>query len=459
MKIRIIIAFLLINICQKLFSQPVELEDPGTGGLAISTGFLIAVISIIAILTIVFLIYSNIGLWLQAKASGVKISLYQLGIMRYKKVPPEMVVKELIKAKESKLDLLQRDIVALYLAIGSLDQEEMKDKGIKPEREVEKLVDLTIKAHNAGLKSIELDELIKQYLAKVDVERVIRSLIYAHNSHLKITLNELAEHSLAHINVEELVHSLIAAHGAHIHDISQIMLAQHHHAGGHMLKVVNAIVAAKNADTELEDENKLRLNFEIAANIDLAGIDIEEAVQDAINFKVLYTEPISAFAIDGIQLTMKCRVTVRPKIRKMVRGAGKETVLARINEAIVSEIGSTVSHHKILQNPYELADKVETKKNLFEDTVYQVISIDISNIDVGKDIQSQIKKEKADADLAAARAYHLQIESEVQKAMADAFRDGNLSVHDYHRIKNTEADTDMRGAIAKTPPKDPNIAV
>ncbi len=251
--------------------------------------------------------------------------------------------------------------------------------------------------------------------------------------------------------------------------ISTAQMESHYLAGGDVLNVVNALVAAKNADSELNEDNKLNLTFGIAANIDLAKFDVLRAVEESTHFRVLETPPIRGFAKDGVEVTMKCKVTIRPKIREIVSGAGSETVLARINEAVVSEIGHLDSHYKILENAHEVAENVQNRTNLMEGTAYKLLSVDFSDIEVGRDIHAELTIERAHADKAKAEARKAQAisreqeeianaqeakvkliaaETEVQKAMAAAFLDGKLSIHDYHDMQNTEADTKMRSNIA-----------
>lgn len=407
----------------------------------------LTILVVIAVIVIFwFLYYANIFLWLRAKASKVKISPTDLVILRYKKIPVDKILMFMIMAQEAGVSLDANELSRLYLA------QENEALAIKSILEISENM---IKAHNAGL-NLSLKEAIDYYLAKVDIKHIIKDLILAHNAHVSFTLKELAEQYLAHVDTHVLVHAMIVAHDGDLHNVTKKMLIKHYHAGGDIKAVVEAVVAAKNADEELEVHDHLRLDFASAANIDLAGINIKQAVKDAIDFKVIQTEPISAFAIDGVQLTMSAKITIRPKIRKIVKGAGEDTVLARVNEAIVSEIGSIESHHKILESPYEVAQSVEQKKELFEDTAYDVRSIDISNIEVGKDIRAELKTERAKAKLAEAKAYSAHVESEVSKAMADAFRDGKFSIHDYHNMKNIEADTEMRERIGQKRRNTPN---
>jgi uncharacterized protein YqfA (UPF0365 family) len=248
-------------------------------------------------------------------------------------------------------------------------------------------------------------------------------------------------------------------------DLSPDQLEAHYLAGGHVQKVVNALISA--------DKANIPLDFKMATAIDLAGRDVFEAVQMSVNPKVINTPPVAAVAKDGIQLIAKARVTVRTNIKQLVGGAGEETVLARVGEGIVSSIGSSASHKAVLENPDFISKKV-LEKGLDSGTAFEILSIDIADIDVGKNIGAQLQMDQANADknIAQARAEErramavaleqemkaesqrarakvIEAESEVPKAMADAFRSGNLGIMDYYKMKNIEADTAMRDSIAK----------
>jgi uncharacterized protein YqfA (UPF0365 family) len=211
----------------------------------------------------------------------------------------------------------------------------------------------------------------------------------------------------------------------------------------------------------------------MAAAIDLAGRDVFEAVQMSVNPKVINTPPVSAVAKDGIQLIAKARVTVRTNIKQLVGGAGEETVLARVGEGIVSSIGSASSHKEVLENPDSIS-KVVLEKGLDAGTAFEILSIDIADVDVGKNIGAVLQMDQANADknIAQARAEErramavaqeqemkakaqearanvIQAEAEVPLAMAEAFRKGNLGIMDYYKFKNIQADTEMRENIAK----------
>ena len=242
-------------------------------------------------------------------------------------------------------------------------------------------------------------------------------------------------------------------------------LEAHYLAKGNVNKVVMALISANKAN--------IPLDFKAATAIDLAGRDVFEAVQMSVNPKVINTPPVTAVAKDGIQLIAKARVTVRTNIRQLVGGAGEETVIARVGEGIVSSIGSAESHKEVLENPDSIS-KLVLQKGLDAGTAFEILSIDIADIDVGKNIGAVLQMDQAEADknIAQARAEErramavaqeqemkakaqearanvIEAEAQVPLAMAEAFRSGNLGIMDYYRIKNKQADTDKRANIAK----------
>ena len=246
-------------------------------------------------------------------------------------------------------------------------------------------------------------------------------------------------------------------------------LEAHYLAGGNVTNVVHALVSAQKAN--------INLDFKMATAIDLAGRDVFEAVQMSVNPKVINTPPVAAVAKDGIQLIAKARVTVRANIKQLVGGAGEETVLARVGEGIVSSIGSAISHKVVLENPDSIS-RVVLEKGLDAGTAFEILSIDIADIDVGKNIGAQLQMDQADADkniaqakaeerramavaleqenlakAQEARAKVILAEAEVPLAMAEAFRNGNLGIMDYYKMKNLMADTQMRDAISKSDKK------
>lgn len=306
---------------------------------------------VILLLIILFFYFVPFPLWFSAKISGVNISLLQLVLMRFRKVPPSVIVRAMIEA------------------------------------------------HKAGLMNLTRDELEAHYLA-----------------------------------------------------------------GGHVERVVHALVSASKANIDL--------NFQMATAIDLAGRDVFLAVQMSVNPKVLDTPPVAAVAKDGIQLIAKARVTVRANIKQLVGGAGEDTILARVGEGIVSSIGSSESHKTVLENPDSIS-KLVLRKGLDSGTAFEILSIDIADMDIGKNIGAVLQMDQAQADkniaqakaeerramaialeqemkakAEEARAKVIEAEAEVPKAMAEAFRNGNLGIMDYYKMKNIQADTSMRETIA-----------
>jgi uncharacterized protein YqfA (UPF0365 family) len=314
--------------------------------------YIVIIVGSIIGLWIIFY-FIPVGLWFSALISGVRISLLQLILMRWRKVPPNVIVRAMIEA------------------------------------------------HKAGLRAVKRDELEAHYLA-----------------------------------------------------------------GGHVEKVVHALVSANKANIEL--------TFQMATAIDLAGRDVLEAVQMSVNPKVIDTPPVAAVAKDGIQLIAKARVTVRAAIKQLVGGAGEETVLARVGEGIVSSIGSADSHKAVLENPDSIS-KVVLEKGLDAGTAFEILSIDIADVDIGKNIGATLQMDQAEADkniaqakaeerramavaleqemvakAQEARAKVIEAEVEIPLAMADAFRQGNLGIMDYYKFRNIQSDTDMRESISKS---------
>jgi len=260
-------------------------------------------------------------------------------------------------------------------------------------------------------------------------------------------------------------------------DIQTSELEAHYLARGNVMKVVQALIAA--------DKANIPLNFKRAAAIDLAGRDILEAVHMSVIPKVIDApdptkgkETVAAVAMDGIELLAKARVTVRTNLDRLVGGAGEETVIARIGEGIVTTIGSAETHKKVLESPDLISQKV-LAKGLDAGTAYEILSIDIADVDVGKNIGAELAQKRAEADLQIAkakaeerramavareqemralvqemRAKVVEAESEVPRAIAQAFREGRLGIMDYYNLKNIQADTQMRESLARRPEKE-----
>jgi len=298
--------------------------------------------------------------------------------------------------------------------------------------------------------------------------------LQARLSGASVSFAELIGMTLRKVNARTIVVSRITAVKAGV-ELSTAQLESHYLAGGHVTNVVRALIAATRANIDL--------SWETATAIDLAGRDILEAVQTSVNPKVIDCpdprkgrETVDAVAQDGIQLKAKARVTVRANIARLIGGATEETIIARVGEGIVTTIGSAITHKSVLENPDNISKSV-LSKGLDAGTAFEILSIDIADVDVGENIGAQLQGAQAEADLKRAkaeaekrramavareqemiaavaenRAKVVLAEAEVPKAMADAFRQGNLGVMDYYRMKNINADTSMRDSIAKGTP-------
>lgn len=292
-------------------------------------------------------------------------------------------------------------------------------------------VGLWVTAYFSGVK-ISLGTLIGMRLRRVPPSRIVNPMIKATKAGLELKINELEAHYLAGGNVNTLVDALIAAQRANI-----------------------------------------PLVFERAAAIDLAGRNVLEAVQVSVNPKVIETPQIAAVAKDGIEVIVKARVTVRANIDRLVGGAGEETIIARVGEGIVTTVGSSESHKYVLENPDSIS-KTVLDKGLDSGTAYEILSIDIADVDVGRNIGAKLMMDQAEADkkiaqakaeerramavareqemraeVQAMKAKVVEAEAEVPLALAQALREGKIGVMDYYNMKNILADTDMRSAISK----------
>jgi uncharacterized protein YqfA (UPF0365 family) len=292
-------------------------------------------------------------------------------------------------------------------------------------------VNLWITAVFSGVK-ISIMNLILMRLRKVPPSIVVNAMITSTKAGLNVTTNEIETHYLA---------------------------------GGHVNNVIKALISA--------DKANIPLTFKMATAIDLAGRDVSDAVQLSVNPRVIDTPPVSAVAKNGIQLVVRARVTVRTNINQLVGGAGEETVLARVGEGIVTTIGSAHDHKSVLENP-DMISKTVLAKGLDAGTAFEILSIDVADIDVAENIGAKLQIEQAAADLKVAQAMAEErraaavateqemkakaqearakvIEAEVQipLAMAESFRSGNLGIMDYYRMQNIQADTGMRESISK----------
>ena len=277
-------------------------------------------------------------------------------------------------------------------------------------------------------------------------------------ANVKVSIFNLIGMRLRRVLPSRIVLPLIKATKAGV-PVNVNQLEAHYLAGGNVDSVVNALIASERAGIELP--------FEKAAAIDLAGRDVFDAVRMSVNPKVLETPMVSAVAKDGIELLVKARVTVRANLERLVGGAGEQTVLARIGEGIVTTVGSSSSHKEVLENPDGISKNV-LSKGLDSGTAFEILSIDIADVDVGRNIGAQLQTLQAEADkniaqakaeerraMAVAReqemrAYVVEAEAEIPKAMAQALRDGNIGVMDYYDLQNIKADTMMREKISET---------
>ncbi|GAB3334362.1 flotillin-like protein FloA [Marivirga atlantica] len=291
-------------------------------------------------------------------------------------------------------------------------------------------VNLWITAIFSGVK-VGLFELVFMRIRKVPPRIIVESMITATKAGLEVTTNELETHYLA---------------------------------GGNVPTVIKALISA--------DKANITLGFKQATAIDLAGRDVFEAVQISVNPKVITTPKVAAVAADGIQLIAIARVTVRANIQQLVGGAGEDTILARVGEGIVTSIGSANSHKNVLENPDKIS-KLVLQRGLDAGTAFEILSIDIADVDVGANIGAKLQTDQASADLKVAeakaeerramavaeeqemkakaqeaRAKVIEAEAQVPQAIAESFRSGNLGVMDYYRMQNIQADTDMRESIS-----------
>ena len=289
--------------------------------------------------------------------------------------------------------------------------------------------------------------------------------ISAGASGVHVGLFQLVGMRIRKVNPHRIVEPLIKATKAGL-DLNLNKMEAHYLAGGNVDRVVNALIASQRAG--------IALDFEKACAIDLAGRDVLTAVQMSVSPKVIETPVIAAIAKDGIELRAKAKVTVRVNIDRLVGGAGEETIIARVGEGIVTTIGSSVSHKDVLENPDSISQTV-LNKGLDSGTAFEILSIDIADVDVGVNVGAKLQIDQAEADkriaqakaeerramavaqeqenkaeVAGMRARVIEAEAQVPLAMAEAFRSGNLGIMDYYKMKNLAADTEMRESIGKT---------
>ena len=280
--------------------------------------------------------------------------------------------------------------------------------------------------------------------------------ITARFSGLKISMASLVAMRFRRLSPSNIVNAMIKSHQAGIH-IKTNDLESHYLAGGNINQVVDALIAAERANIDL--------SFEQAAAIDLAGRNVFEAVQVSVTPKVINTPVIAAVAKNGIEVKVIAKVTVRANIERLVGGAGEETIIARVGEGIVTTVGSSETHAEVLENPDNISQTV-LNKGLDSGTAFEILSIDIADVDVGRNVGAELQRDQAEADKNIAqakaeerraqaialeqenRAKVVEAESEIPLAIAEAFKAGNLGVMDYYNIQNVKADTKMRQSIS-----------
>ncbi len=287
--------------------------------------------------------------------------------------------------------------------------------------------------------------------------------ITARFSGIHISLLTLVFMRIRRVSPNLIVDALITSHKAGL-NLESDHLEAHYLAGGNVQQVIRALISA--------DKANIALDFKQATAIDLAGRNVFEAVQTSVNPRVIETPPVAAVAHDGIQLIVKARVTVKTNISKLVGGAGEATIIARVGEGIVTSIGSAKSHKEVIENP-DTISKLVLSKGLDAGSAFEILSIDIADVDVGENIGAKLQIEQANADLkvadakaeerramavaleqemkakaAESRAKVIDAEAEIPKAIAEALRNGNLGIVDYYKLQNMQADTDMRQSIS-----------
>jgi len=390
-------------------------------------GVLILVITLglAALIVWFFISMVPLKLWFNAKLSKIDVSWLLLIKMRWQGIPQGKIINLMITARNANLTLDLAMLMKYYLA----------------KVDLEVVVATMIRAMAANVKNIQFEDMATLYLKKVDVGAILHAQINAMNAQIDTTIPELSEFYLAGGNVGDLIKAKnIADNSGYKDDLTLDRLKKHYLAGGNLKKTIEAYISARKAGLP-------NFTFEDICAIDLANFDVLEAIQSAIKPMVVETSGVRGIARDGVELTMKVKVTLRSQIKNIIGGVSSDTVLARVNEALATQIGLAKSHTQILQNPYVVADTVE-KANLNENSAYEILSVDVSDIKIGSDVGASLKVARAKAEVEAAKAELILAEEKVQKAMASAFLDGNISVQEYTDLKNKQADTLMRQSLA-----------
>lgn len=276
-------------------------------------------------------------------------------------------------------------------------------------------------------------------------------------SGVRISPLQLGWMRIRNVPPTKIVRSLIEAHQAGLRSIRRSDLEAHHMSGGNVTKLIHALVSAEKAN--------IPLSFQQAAAIDLAGRNVLDAVNTSVNPKVIDTPAVEAVAKDGIQVIVKARITVRSNINKLVGGAGEETILARVGESIVTSIGSSESHKEVMENPDNIS-RLVLQKGLDNGTAFEILSVDIADVDLGRNVGAALQIERANAEKNVAqakaeerramaialeqemKAHKIKAEAEVPLALSKALESGNMGFVDYYRLKNLQSDTAMREQMA-----------
>jgi len=403
-------------------------ETTGTesAGIDFTTAMIIIVIIFISV-AFSFWFFKNVfpvGLWFKAITAGVKIGIRSFFNMYFQKIPPDPIVNNMIRARKAGIKLLVKQLENYWLANVDLDV----------------VVDAIIKGHNSGVETT-IEELADAYLADIDVEQFMEALVMIHNAEINTDFNEIKTLYLTGADILDVVEAKIECKNSG-YNVEFMDLAQHYLAGGRLDNTVDAYVSARKAN--LKD-----FDFSDIADIDLAGYDVKEMVHKAITPNVVEGDRVRGVARDGVELNMKVKVTLRAKLKYIIGSPEEKTILARINEGLATEIGLANSHYHVLENPYELADKVEQKK-LDVDSAFEVLSIDVSDITIGKDVHATLRAERAKADAEKYKATLIRADEKLKTAMASAFLDGNLTPKEYERLMNIQADTKMRQKLSES---------
>ena len=402
-----------------------ETNEPSTDGIDFMTALVIIVIVVIVV-GFSFFFFKNVfpvGLWFKAWTAGVRVGIRAFLNMYFQKIPPDKIVNTLIVSRKAGVYIKVRDLEDFYLA----------------KVDIEKVVAAQIEAKNAHV-DVSTEQLAQAFLSKIDVDQMVDALILVQSSDISTNFVELSEMYHKGADVLKIVKGKIAAknsgYAIHFNELTEHCLA-----GGDIDKTVRAYVAAKKAD--LKD-----FDFSDIAELNLAGYKVEEIIEKAIIPRVIEGDRVRGVARDGVELTMKLKITLRAKLKHIIGNPEEQTILARINESLATEIGISSSHYHVLENPFELADRVE-QKTLDTNTAFEILSIDVSDITIGKDVHAELRTERAKADAQKAKSDLIKSEEKLKKAIAAAFMDGKISINQYENLMNTQADTKMRNKLAE----------